>query len=84
MFSQVTEHGRERYSFDPRNKERGEGRRARNGGGGVRQGRGGTGETDRWLWAGGGQTDRQEGGAGRETAGYRIRPHEKAALLKGV
>lgn len=26
MLSQVTEHGRERYSFDPRNKERGEGK----------------------------------------------------------
>ncbi len=25
-FSQVTEHGRERYSFDPWNKERGEGK----------------------------------------------------------
>lgn len=28
MLSQVTEHGRERYSFDPRNKERGEGKRS--------------------------------------------------------
>lgn len=26
VFSQVTEHGRERYSFDPWNKERGEGK----------------------------------------------------------
>lgn len=28
LLSQVTEHGRERYSFDPRNKERGEGKRS--------------------------------------------------------
>ena len=45
MFSQVTEHGRERYSFDPWNKERGEGK----------------GESSRERQQGGREVERQEG-----------------------
>lgn len=80
MFSQVTEHGRERYSFDPWNKERGEGRRT------GRVGETGSGRDwrDRQWALGWRRTDRLAGGEGRETVGYRIKPHEKAALLKGV
>lgn len=78
VFSQVMGHGPERYSFDPCNKDWGEGKKR------ATEKK----DTKRWKRRGvgegayGGQREKDRRETDRRLGG--IRPHENRALLKGV